>query len=415
LNINKKIIINDPVLGFISLQSGLVFDLIGHPYVQRLRRIKQLGLSNLVFPGANHTRFEHALGASFLMQQAIVSLQNKGHEISDEESEAATIAILLHDIGHGPFSHVLEKTILNIPHEELSLLFMEELNKQFNGRLNLAIRIFKNEYHKRFLFQLVSSQLDVDRLDYLERDSFFTGVTEGQVSVDRIIKMLNVWNGDLVVEKKGIYSVEKFLIARRLMYWQVYLHKTVVSAEFLLINVLKRAKDLTLAGQVLYASPSLSVFLKNHLDATGLKGGNKVENSLIFGFFALLDDNDIHESVKVWQTHPDPILSYLAKNLTNRNLFRVKISEKPFSSNKIIKLKGKIQNHFGVTEEEAEYFYINQELTNSAYSTDSENIRILSKSGRILDFRDASDINLSALSKIVRKFFLCFPKELDFN
>lgn len=415
MNINKKIIINDPVLGFISLQSGLVFDLIGHPYVQRLRRIKQLGLSNLVFPGANHTRFEHALGASFLMQQAIVSLQNKGHEISDEESEAATIAILLHDIGHGPFSHVLEKTILNIPHEELSLLFMEELNKQFNGRLNLAIRIFKNEYHKRFLFQLVSSQLDVDRLDYLERDSFFTGVTEGQVSVDRIIKMLNVWNGDLVVEKKGIYSVEKFLIARRLMYWQVYLHKTVVSAEFLLINVLKRAKDLTLAGQVLYASPSLSVFLKNHLDATGLKGGNKVENSLIFGFFALLDDNDIHESVKVWQTHPDPILSYLAKNLTNRNLFRVKISEKPFSSNKIIKLKGKIQNHFGVTEEEAEYFYINQELTNSAYSTDSENIRILSKSGRILDFRDASDINLSALSKIVRKFFLCFPKELDFN
>jgi uncharacterized protein len=390
----------------------LVSDLIGHPYVQRLRRIKQLGLSNLVFPGANHSRFEHALGATFLMQQAISSLQSKGVEITGEEAEAATIAILLHDIGHGPFSHVLEKTILNIPHEEISLLFMEELNRQFDGKIGLAIRIFKNEYHKKFLCQLVSSQLDVDRLDYLGRDSFFSGVTEGQVSVNWIIKMLNVWDDDLVVEKKGIYSVEKFLIARRLMYWEVYLHKTVVSAELLLINILNRAKELVSKGETLFASPSLSIFLNNQFDINSIKGEGKPS---VLSHFAMLDDNDVIESVKVWQSHPDPILSYLSYGLANRHLFRVKISEKPFSPNKIKKLKSKIQTHFKVSDEESAYYLINQELTNSAYSKDGENIRILSGRGKILDFREASDINLSALSKIVRKFFLCFPKELDIN
>jgi uncharacterized protein len=415
LNINKKKIINDPVFGFISLQSELIFDLIEHPFVQRLRRIKQLGLSSLVFPGANHTRFEHALGATYLMRQAIFSLQNKGVLITDDEAEAVTIAILLHDIGHGPFSHVLEKTLVDISHEEVSLLFMEELNRQFDGKISLAMRIFKNEYPKKFLCHLVASQLDVDRLDYLGRDSFFSGVTEGQVSVDRIIKMLNVWNDNLVVDIKGIYSIENFLIARRLMYWQVYLHKTVVSAEFLLINILRRAKELIANSQTVFATPSLAVFLEKKFDAYHFRENIVIDGFTILTHFSMLDDNDIIASVKVWQNHPDPVLAYLAKSLINRDLFCVKISEKPFSSNKINKLRLKIQTYFGVKEDEIGYFYINQELTNSAYSIDSENIRILSKNRKILDFRDASDINLSILSKVVRKFFLCFPKELDFN
>lgn len=415
MDINKKKIINDPVFGFISIQSELVFDLIEHPFVQRLRRIKQLGLSSLVFPGANHTRFEHAIGAVYLMRQTIFSLRNKGNVISDEEADAAAIAILLHDIGHGPFSHVLERTLVDIPHEEISLLFMEELNRQFNGKVRLAIRIFKNEYPKKFLCQLVSGQLDVDRLDYLGRDSFFSGVTEGLVGVERMIKMLDVYDGNLAVEIKGIYSIEKFLIARRLMYWQVYFHKTVVSAELLLINILDRAKELASKGESLFATPSLAVFLAGKFGAAQFQDNPLHDGLTPLQHFALLDDNDILASIKVWQNHPDKILSYLAQSLINRRLFRVLSSDKPFSSGKIERLKTKIGTHFQVTGEETKYYFIHQEVTNSAYNKGSENIRVIAKNGKIQDFRDASDINLSALSKVVRKFFLCFPKELDFN
>ncbi|NQU85841.1 MAG: HD domain-containing protein [Mariniphaga sp.] len=414
MDLNKRKIINDPVFGFFNLQSELVFDLIEHPIFQRLRRIKQLGLTFQVFPGANHTRFEHALGSAYLMRQAISSLRNKGHIITEEEAEAVTIAILLHDIGHGPFSHVMENSLVHISHEEISILLMEEINSEISGKIDLAIKIFKNEYHKKFLCQLVSGQLDMDRLDYLGRDSFFSGVTEGHVGVDRIIKMLNVWNDNLVVEMKGIYSIEKFLIARRLMYWQVYLHKTVVSAEFLLINILNRAKELVSQGQKLFATPSLSIFLEKQFQPNDFRQNIKINNIPVLTHFSLLDDNDIHVSIKVWQNHSDQVLSYLSKCLINRNLFRVLTSDKPYPSKKIEKLRSTIKSHFNITEEEIKYFYINQELTNSAYSKGSENITVLSKNGKIMDFSDASDINLSALSKVVRKFFLCFPKELDF-
>ena len=413
MDINKRKIINDPIFGLFSLQSELVFDLIEHPFFQRLRRIKQLGLSFLVFPGATHTRFEHALGTAHLMRQAVQSLRNKGLEITDEEAESVTVAILLHDIGHGPFSHVLEKTLVDISHEEISLLFMKELNRLTDGKIEMAIRIFKNEYPKKFLYHLVSSQLDMDRLDYLARDSFFTGVTEGHVGVDRIIKMLNVWDDDLVVEIKGIYSIEKFLIARRLMYWQVYLHKTVVSAEFLLINILKRAKELVSRGQPVFATPSLTVFLKHNFKRSDFSNNVSIDGISVLNHFSLLDDNDIFASIKVWQNHPDPILAYLSECLINRNLFRVEIASDAYPPDKIENVRKKIRARFEASGEEIHYYYINQELTNSAYDNNSENIRFLSKDKKIVDFRDASDLNLLALSKLVRKFFLCFPKELD--
>ena len=292
LKTNKKKIINDPVFGFITIQSELIFDLIEHPYFQRLRRIKQLGLSCIVFPGANHTRFEHAIGAVFLMRSAITDMRIKGVKITDDEAEAVTVAILLHDIGHGPFSHALEYSIVEgLVHEDISVLLMEDLNRQFEGRLAMAIQIFKDEYPKKFLHQLVASQLDVDRLDYLRRDSFFTGVIEGVIGSDRIIRMLNVRNDELVVEAKGIYSIEKFLIARRLMYWQVYLHKTVLSAEFLLVNVLKRAKALALRGVDLFATPSLEVFLKDKITLDQLKQGETRMGRTLLAVFAGLEDD----------------------------------------------------------------------------------------------------------------------------
>jgi hypothetical protein len=349
------------------------------------------------------------------MRQAISSLRNKEHIITDEEAEAVTVAILLHDIGHGPFSHVLENTLVDISHENVSLLLMNELNNQFNGRISLAIKIFKNEYHKKFLHQLVSSQLDVDRLDYLGRDSFFTGVTEGLVGIDRIIKMLNIWNDNLVVEIKGIYSIEKFLIARRLMYWQVYLHKTVVSAEFMLINILKRATELVARGEKVFATPSLAVFLESNFNANDFRNNIKINDLHLLTHFSLLDDNDVLASIKEWQNHQDKVLAYLSKNLTNRNLFKIKISEKPFSKTEVEKLRKKITTHFNASEENIGYYYINEELTNSAYNKNSENIRILTKNEKIMNIQDASDINLLALSKLVRKYFLCFPKELDFK
>jgi len=412
---NKKKIINDPVFGFINIQSELVFDLIEHPFLQRLRRIKQLGFSYLVFSGANHSRFEHALGATHLMRQAISVLRLKGHEITDEEAEAVTVAILLHDIGHAPFSHVLENTLVDIQHEEVSLLLMNELNRQFDGRLTLPIDIFKNRYKKKFLHQLVASQLDVDRLDYLSRDSFFTGVAEGVVGIDRIIKMLNVWNDQLAVDLKGIYSIEKFLIARRLMYWQVYLHKTVVAAEFLLINILRRAKELAQSGKILFTTPTLDIFLKNNFTSENFWDNLNVQNRSVLEWFSMLDDNDILTSVKEWQYHNDPVLSSLAKSLIQRKLFKVSLNEKPVSKKWKEKMIQRITNEMNVNPELAEYFLMTGEITNNAYNRHTENIKILFKNGKVKDMGEASDINLSAFTKTVRKFFACYPKELDIN
>lgn len=415
VQLNKKKIINDPVFGFINLQSEIVFDLLEHPFFQRLRNIKQLGLSYLVFPGANHTRFEHALGASHLMRQTISALRIKGHEISEEEAEAVTISILLHDIGHAPFSHVLENTLVNISHEQISLLLMHELNKQFNGKLNLAISIFTNQYKKHFLHQLVSSQLDMDRLDYLSRDSFFTGVAEGTVGIDRIIKMLNVWEDNLVVDEKGIYSIEKFLISRRLMYWQVYLHKTVVAAEFLLINTLKRAKELTKEGIEVYSTPTLKFFFEHSFNPETFENNTTIEGKSILEWYTLLDDNDILISVKEWQNHPDKVLSTLSGHLANRKLFSTKLKSKPLSQNKEQKILNEISRLYNIPLEQSEYFLMRGEITNSAYNKNDDNIYVLNKKGRIKDIREASDINLSVLTKTVRKYYVCYPKELDIN
>lgn len=414
-HLNKKKIINDPVFGFINIQSELIFDLIEHPYFQRLRQIKQLGLSYLVFPGANHTRFEHALGATHLMRQAIAVLRLKGHEITDKEAEAVTVAILLHDIGHAPFSHVLENTLVEISHEEISLLLMNELNEKFDGRLELAIQIFTNKYKKKFLHQLVSSQLDMDRLDYLSRDSFFTGVVEGTVGIERIIKMLNIWDDKLVVDVKGIYSIEKFLISRRLMYWQVYLHKTVVSAEFLLINILKRAKEIAILGNYIFSTPTLEIFLTNRFTEDQFAGNIEIKGKSILDWYALLNDNDILISVKEWQNHPDLVLSTLSKALTNRKLFKTKLQEKPVSKALEEKIINKITQQITSDQTISKYFLMTGEITNSAYNYHSENILILNKNGKTNDIRQASDINLSALSKTVRKYYLCYPKELDIN
>jgi uncharacterized protein len=411
--LNKKKIINDPVFGFINLQSEIVFDLLEHPFFQRLRQIKQLGLSFMVFPGANHSRFEHALGAAHLMRQAINTLRMKGHHISDEEAEAVTIAILLHDIGHAPFSHVLENTLVNISHEEISLLIMRELNLEFGGKLDLAIEIFTNKYKKLFLHQLVASQLDMDRLDYLSRDSFFTGVAEGTVGIERIIKMLNVYDDKLVVDIKGIYSIEKFLISRRLMYWQVYLHKTVVAAEFLLINVLKRAKELISSGVELYATPTLKVFLHHTFESADFHSNRKVNRKGVLSWYALLDDNDVFISIKEWQKHSDPVLSKLAGGLINRKLPRTILRDKPLTEAARAKYLKQIQDRIISDPALAEYFLMTGFITNSAYNRHDENIYVLYKDKSIKEINAASDINLSALSKTVRKYFVCYPKELD--
>ena len=407
LKTNKKKIINDPVFGFINIRSEIIFDLMEHPYFQRLRRIKQLGLSCMVFPGANHTRFEHALGALHLMRSAISVLRMKGHSITEEEADSAAIAILLHDIGHGPFSHVLENSIVaGISHECISILLMEELNREFNGKLEMAIQIFRNEYPKKFLHQLVSSQLDVDRLDYLSRDSFFTGVSEGIISAERIIKMLDIRNDQLVVEIKGIYSIEKFLIARRLMYWQVYLHKTVLSAEHLLVSALNRAKELALRGEDIYASPCLKSFLY-------FKNNIPIDGTPVLELFARLDDSDIMASMKSWCNHSDFTLAYLSKCITNRNLFKIKIRNKPFEEYKISAIKEKILDRFGIETQLIGYYLLSDSIINNAYDKDSQNINILFKNGKISDINAASDIQLSVLSETVRKYFICYPKELD--
>ncbi len=411
---NKKKIINDPVFGFITIQSEFLYDLMEHPFLQRLRRIKQLGLSYIVFPGVNHTRFEHAIGAVHLMQSAIASLRMKDVEITEQEEEAVTCAILLHDIGHGPFSHALEHSLVEgISHEHISLMLMEELNRQFKGKLDRAIQIFKNEYPKKFLHQLVASQLDMDRLDYLRRDSFFSGVTEGTIGSDRIIKMLNVRNDGLVVEYKGIYSIEKFLISRRLMYWQVYLHKTVLSAENMLVNVLRRAKELMMNGEELFATPALAVFLKHHITLDCFLKQSFAEKKNLLELFVELDDNDLVSAMKQWQYHEDKILAYLAGAVINRKLFRIKIKNSAFPAQRIQRMEEEIMSRWGVSRDKLDYFLIRGSITNNAYAAGSDKINILMKNGKVKEINEASDINLSSLSQTVRKYFVCYPKELD--
>lgn len=404
---NKLKIINDPVHGFIHIPNTLVFDLIEHPYFQRLRRITQMGLSYLVYPGARHTRFQHALGCMHLMQKAVESLRYKGVEISDKEAEALYIAILLHDIGHGPFSHAMEHSIVeNIAHEEISLLFMQGLNHEFKGRLEMAIEIFKGSYPRKFLHQLISSQLDMDRSDYLKRDSFYTGVAEGNINPERIISMLNVRNDELVVEEKGIYSVEKFLVARRLMYWQVYLHKTSVAGEQLLIRVLKRAKELIQKGEKLPMSSPLLFFMEH-------KVGKEQFAKEVLDRFALLDDVDVLWAMKEWQFHNDFVLSKLSKMLLHRDLPKVKVQNTVFESEKLDVLYGKVASAYQIQRHEAEFFVFTTEVRNMAYNSEQQKIQILTKKGKIIDVIKASDqLNLEALSKPVVKYHLCYPKDL---
>ncbi len=403
---NKKKIFNDPVYGFISIPQEIIFDVIEHPFMQRLRRIKQLGLTDLVYPGALHTRYHHVLGAMHLMSKAIATIRRKGHTISETEEQAALLAILLHDIGHGPFSHALEHDIVSgVSHEEISIFFIERLSKEFNGELDLALEIFKNTYPKEFLHQLVSSQLDMDRMDYLNRDSFYTGVNEGKIGSDRIIEMMNVVNGKLVLEEKGIYSIEKFIVARRLMYWQVYLHKTVVAAECMLIQALRRAKELKQKGTALFTSPALNYFLENNVSAEDFKSDPKVLER-----FALLDDYDILGAIKVWQSESDKVLSELSKRIIERRLFKIEVSKTPFSVEKITAIRAEIVKNLNLSEQEAEHFIITNKLTNNAYNFKRENINLVMKSGEIIDVTKASDnLNISALANPVEKFFLSYP------
>ena len=402
---NKLKILNDPIYGFITIPNSLVFDLIQHKYFQRLRRITQMGLSYMVYPGAHHTRFHHAIGCVHLMQQAVNVLRFKGVIISEAEEEALYIAILLHDIGHGPFSHAMEHSIVdNVSHEEISMLFMERLNVEFNGSLTLAIEIFKGNYHRKFMYQLISGQFDMDRADYLKRDSFYTGVAEGNINSERLITMLNAVDDELVVEEKGIYSVEKFIIARRLMYWQVYLHKTGLVAEQLLIRVLKRAKELTLKGEKLEASKPLQFFLNNEISINDFS--DKTLN-----IFSQLDDYDIISAMKAWQFNDDFVLRHLCEMIINRNLLKIKLKNKPIKKQNLEKQIEIFIGHHKITRAEAEYFVFTGSIANQAYQLKQQGINILHKSGKIEDIVKASDqLNLKALSKPVTKYYICYPK-----
>lgn len=403
----KHKILNDPVYGFITLPYGILFDLVEHPYFQRLRRIKQVSLTHYVYPGALHTRFHHALGAFHLVRECIDVLRSKDIEISPAEAEAVSIAILLHDIGHGPFSHTLEHTLIRVHHETLSLLFMERLNEQFRGRLDLAIRIFRNEYDKPFLHQLVSGQLDMDRMDYLNRDSYFTGVSEGVIGWDRIIKMLNVHDNQLVVEQKGIYSIEKFLIARRLMYWQVYLHKTVLAAELMLVKTLERARHLVDRGETVFAPPALAYFLNQPFTESDFRE----RRDELLEHFSRLDDTDIASAIKAWQTHGDTILSNLSWGLANRKLFRLRFYDEPIPAEDLAELRDKLIRSKQYPAGSEEYFIVTGEESNTAYSTFKNEIRILTKEGKVLPMSQVSDFGVRARS--VTKYYVTYPKELD--
>lgn len=401
----ERKIINDPVFGFINIPKGLLYDIVRHPLLQRLTRIKQVGLSSVVYPGAQHTRFQHSLGAFHLMSEAIMQLASKGNFIFDSEAEAVQAAILLHDIGHGPFSHVLEDTIVkDVSHEEISLMLMERMNKEMNGQLSLAIQIFKDEYPKRFLHQLVSGQLDMDRLDYLRRDSFYTGVTEGNIGSARIIKMLDVADDHLVVESKGIYSIENFLTARRLMYWQVYLHKTSVAYERMLISTLLRAKELASQGVELFASPAFHFFLYNNISPDTFRNDPEcLEN------FIQLDDNDIWTSLKVWSNHPDKVLSTLSLGMINRNVFKVEISPVPISEERKKELTLQISQQLNIPLSEANYFVSTPSIEKNMYEPADDSIDIIYKDGTIKNIAEASDmLNISLLSKKVKKYYICY-------
>jgi HD superfamily phosphohydrolase len=405
--INKLKIFNDPIYGFITIPNGLIYDLIQHPYFQRLRRITQMGLSYLVYPGANHTRFHHALGCMHLMQKAVDVLRFKGVAVSEEEENALYIAILLHDIGHGPFSHAMEKSIVeDVHHEAISLVFMNHLNDEFKGQLSLAIQVFKGEYHRKFMLQLISSQLDMDRMDYLKRDSFYSGVAEGNVNSERLIQMMNVVDDILVIEEKGIYSVEKFLMSRRLMYWQAYLHKTSLVAELILTKVLKRAKELTLKGIQLPCSEPLLYFMQNRIALEKF-------DAKTLDLFSQLDDFDIISALKSWQSQDDFILSSLSKMIINRDLPKIKV----VTDKAILEEIGPLQERFAAQNNlsivDTNYFIFKGKIKNQAYSKEAEPIRILKKDKTIEDVVEASDqLNLKSLSKLVTKYYICFPKQL---
>lgn len=404
---NKLKIFNDPIYGFITIPNELVFDLIQHPYFQRLRRITQMGLSYLVYPGANHTRFHHALGAMHLMQKAVEVLRFKEILISKEEENALYVAILLHDIGHGPFSHAMEQSIVeNVHHEEISLLFMNQLNRAFDGKLSLAIQIFKGEYHRKFMLQLISSQLDMDRMDYLKRDSFYSGVAEGNINSDRLIQMLHVVDDVLVMEEKAIYSIEKFLMARRLMYWQAYLHKTSLVAELILTRTLKRAKELTQKGTVLACSEPFQFFLQSKVDFADF-------DAIILDKFAQLDDFDIVSALKAWQYQPDFILSSLSKMIINRDLLKIKVSNEKFDKEEIKLYKHKLLEYYPISLAETDYFVFKGKIKTLGYNKVIEPIQILKKDKTVEDVVESSDqLNSRAFSKPVTKYYSCFPKVL---
>lgn len=410
LQINKRKIFNDPVYGFISITDGRIFDIIEHPVFQRLRRIKQLGLAHLVYPGALHTRFHHSLGAMHLMTRALAELRWKGHIITKEEQLAAETAMLLHDVGHGPYSHALEHSIVNrVSHEQISLWFMQRLNKEFGGSLQMALDIFQDRYDKHFLQKLISSQFDMDRLDYLKRDSFFTGVSEGTINYERLLNMLQIAGDEPVIEYKGIYSVEKFITARRIMYWQVYLHKTVLVAEYMAIHLLKRAKWLAMSGQPpKAATPALQFFLENDI-----REKHFLEDSRVLDAFALLDDYDIYTSLKLWMNHPDKILSHLSRALVNRRLFRNEMQNEPFSQDKINTVRALTKKKYNLTEEETGYFVFFEKTANYTYHPGTDNINILFKDGTVKDITEVSDqLNIHLLSKPTTKYFLCYPKDI---
>ena len=404
---NDVKIIHDPVFGFIKIPKGILYGIVEHPLFQRLNRIHQLGLASVVYPGARHTRFQHSLGAFHLMSEAILNLQQKGIFIFESEAEAVQAAILMHDIGHGPFSHVLENTLIHgISHEEISLLMMEEINRSLNGQLNLAISIFKGDYPKNFLHQLISSQLDMDRLDYLRRDSFYTGVTEGNIGSARIIKMLNVVNDSLVVEQKGIYSLENYLTTRRLMYWQVYLHRTCVAYEKVLVNMLTRAKDLIRMGQDVFASPALHYFLSNDIDAEWFATHPETLTN-----YGELDDSDIWSAMKAWKHHDDKILSTLATDMLDRKIFKVEVHEEPVSQERIDELQENIARELGIDKSDAHYLMSLNTIQKDMYNVDDDSIAILYKNGEIKDISEASELlNVQLLSKKIRKYYLCYQR-----
>jgi len=410
---NKRKIINDPVYGFISIPGDFIFDIIEHPWFQRLRNIRQLGLTSFVYPGAVHSRFQHSLGALHLMDLALKTLKSKGVQISPEEEEAAQIAIVLHDAGHGPFSHALETSIITgISHEDLSLLMMNMMNEYFKGKLTLAIEIFKGTYHRKFLHELIAGQMDMDRLDYLRRDSFFTGVIEGSVGSDRIIRMLNVVNDSLVIDEKGIYSLEKFLIARRLMYWQVYMHKTVLSSENLLVKTLRRAKELAGEGVDMYATPALRFFLYNKIGPDDLLREGTFTPGLVANTFMRLDDSDILVSAKYWSDHSDKILSDLSARLMKRDLLAIEMQNEPFPRERVIKLKEATARMKGISTEQTDYYVFTNSISNLAYTPDEQEVSILLKSGKTADISTVSDMtDHRFLSERITKYFLCYPKE----